>query len=129
MTAVLLVGLLAIAGLVVDGGGQLRAHAQATGIAQQAARAGADALNTTTLRATGTVAVDPTAATQAAQAYLAANDETGTVTLTGATTLTVTVHVHRPTVMLGLIGIRSYAATGSATANLEAGITHPQATP
>lgn len=122
MTTVLALALLAVAGLVIDGAGQLRAAAQATGAAQQAARAGAEALDAATLRAGGPITVDPAAATRDARSYLAAAGYAGTVTVTGPSTLRVTVTVHRPTVLLGLIGVDSYTATGSATADLEHGV-------
>lgn len=122
MTAVLALALLAVAGLVVDGTAQLRAGQHATGAAQQAARAGAEALDAAALRAGGPVSVDPAAAAATARAYLSATGYSGTVTVTGQTTLQVTVTVHQPTVILGLIGVDSYTATGTATADLEHGI-------
>lgn len=122
MTAVLALALLAVAGLVVDGTGRLRAGQQATDAAQQAARAGADALDAATLRAGGPLAVDPAAAAATSREYLAAAGYTGTVAVTGPTTLRVSVTVHRPTAILGLIGIDSYTATGTATADLEHGV-------
>lgn len=122
MTAVLALALLAVAGLVVDGTGQLRAGQQAVGAAQQAARVGAEALDAATLRAGGPVTVDPAAAASTVRGYLDAAGYTGTVTVTDPTTLQVTVTVHRPTVVLGLIGIDSYTATGTATADLEHGV-------
>ena len=44
------VALFALAGLVLDGGAALAAHGRAADVAQQAARAGADALDETSLR-------------------------------------------------------------------------------
>lgn len=122
MTAVLVLALLAVAGLVVDGTGQLRAGQQATAAAQQAARAGAEALDAAGLRAGGPITVDPVAAAATVRGYLAAAGYAGAVTVTGPTTLRVTITVHRPTVLLGLIGIHSYTATGTATADLEHGV-------
>lgn len=122
LTAVLALALLALAGLVVDGTGQLRAGQAASGAAQQAARAGTEALDAASLRAGGPLTVDPTAATAAARAYLIAAGYTGTVTVTGPTTLRVRVTVHQPTVILGLIGVDSYTATAAATADLAHGV-------
>lgn len=122
MTAVLALALLAVAGLVVDGTGRLRAGQQAIGAAQQAARAGAEALDAATLRAGGPVTDNSAAAATTARGYLAAAGYTGTVNVTGPTTLQVTVTVHQPTVILGLIGIDSYTATGTATADLKHGV-------
>lgn len=101
MTAVLALALLAVTGLVVDGTGQLRAGQQATGAAQEAARAGAEALDAAALRAGGPITVDPANAATTARAYLTAAGYPGTVTVTGPTTLRVSVTVHRPTVLSG----------------------------
>lgn len=120
-TAVLAVALLVMAGLVVDGTGKLRAAQQADAIAEEAARAGADSLNTAALRAGGPVTVDPQAAISAAQAYLNSAGVHGTVSQPGPTLISVTVTISRPTAILDLIGIDSWTVTGNATANLETG--------
>lgn len=120
-TAVLAVALLAMAGLVIDGTGKLRAARRADAVAEEAARAGADSINAATLRSGGPVAVDPTAAVRAAQAYLASADVTGTATVDGANRIAVMVTISRPTDLLGLVGIHTFTVTGHATAILEAG--------
>ena len=120
-TAVLAVALLAMAGLVIDGTGKLRAARQADAVAEEAARAGADSINATTLRAGGPVSINPTTAVRAAQAYLASADVTGTATVDGANRIAVTVTIRRPTDLLGLVGIHTFTVTGHATATLEAG--------
>ncbi len=66
------------------------AHDQAA----SAARAGAQQINLDLYRRTGTIELDPAAATQAAQAYLSTLGAAGTAT---ATTTTVTVQVTRTT--------------------------------
>ena len=87
------VALVLLAGLVLDGGAALTAHGTAADTAQQAARAGADALDDTSLRTTtpARLTTNPGAARAAAQAVLAAADVTGDVTVIG-TTVTVTAH-------------------------------------
>lgn len=65
---IIVVALFALAGLVLDGGAALAAHGQAADVAQQAARAGADALDEQSLRAAtpAGLAADPAAARAAA---------------------------------------------------------------
>ena len=125
---VIMVALLAVAGLVYDGGRALAAKTTAIDIAQEAARAGAQQVNLAAFRATGQVVLDAAAAQAAAQAYLAGTGtgDTATVTVTGDT-VTVAVSSVQPTVFLGLIGIRSLHVIGTATATAESGITGPGA--
>lgn len=119
MTAVLVLGLLAVAGLVVDGTGQLRAGQQATGIAQQAARAGADALSPATLRRSGPseLVVNPAAARAAAQQVLAAGGVSGQVSVAGDT-VTVTAEVSHPTAILSAVGVDTVSGHAAATATV-----------
>src|SRR6476660_478293 len=95
---IMTVALVLLTGLVLDGGAALTARGTAADTAQQAARAGADALDGTSLRTTtpAGLATNPGAARAAAQAVLAAADVTGDVTVIG-TTVTVTAHATRPT--------------------------------
>ena len=125
---VIMVALLAVAGLVYDGGRALAAKTTCIDIAQEAARAGAQQVNLASFRATGQVVLDAAAALAAAQAYLAdtGTGDTATVTVAGDT-VTVAVSSVQPTVFLGLIGIRSLHVTGTATATAESGITGPGA--
>ena len=120
-TAVLALALLVMAGLVIDGTGKLRAARQADAIAEEAARAGADSLNAAAIRAGAPITVNPTAAIAAAHAYLVAAGVQGTVSAAGPTRIAVAVTIHRPTAILGLVGIDSWTVTGHATANLESG--------
>ena len=114
---VMTVALVLLAGLVLDGGAALTAHGTAADTAQQAARAGADALDDTSLRATtpAGLTTNPGAARAAAQAVLAASGITGDVTVTG-TTVTVTAHATQPTAILAIAGITHVGGTATATA-------------
>ena len=125
---VIMAALLAVAGLVYDGGRALAAKTTAIDVAQEAARAGAQQINLAVFRATGQVVLDGPAAQAAAQAYLAATGtgDTATVTVTGDT-VTVAVSSVQHTVFLGLIGIQALHVTGTATATAESGITGPAA--
>ena len=120
-TAVLGLALLLMAGLVVDGTGKLRAARTAEAIAQEAARAGADSLNAAAARAGQPAVLDPTAAVNAADAYLQTAGVTGTAEITGPTEIAVAVTLDRPTAFLGLIGIPGYRVSGHAVADLEHG--------
>jgi Flp pilus assembly protein TadG len=112
---VLVIGLLTLTGLTLDGGLALATKVRATGQAEAAARAGAQAIDLTTYRTNGTLRLTPTQAVTDAQAFLAAEGATGTVTVTDDT-VTVKVTATQPTQLLGLIGIESFSlhAQGSA---------------
>lgn len=120
-TAVLALGLMVMAGLVIDGTGKLRAARRADGIAEEAARAGADSLNAVAARAGQVAIVDQRAAIAAANDYLIAAGVRGTVTAVGPNEIVVTVTVHQPTAILSLVGIQSWTVTGHAVADLEQG--------
>jgi Flp pilus assembly protein TadG len=68
---VLAFGLLTMVGLVIDGGAKLTAQRHANHLAEQAARAGAQALEVTALR-DGRAVLDPSPARAATADYLAA---------------------------------------------------------
>src|SRR5215210_8722437 len=77
---VLALGLLAMAGLVIDGGEKLVAQRRANHLAEQAARAGAQAVDIGAVRI-GRPALDAAAAHAAAAGYLAAAGHRGSVTV------------------------------------------------
>lgn len=92
--AVIFVALLMGAGLVVDGGRKVAALREASHLADNAARAGAQAVNLDILRSIGTVTLDPDQATILAEQYLAAAGHTGDVSVAGDTvSVTVTLTV------------------------------------
>lgn len=117
--AIVMLGLLAMAGLVLDGGAAIAARGLAADTAQQAARAGADALSVQALRsgtgAAGLVA-DPAAADRAARALLeAAGIDEYSVTVTG-NAVTVTASASRDTAILSAVGIDDVHGSATATA-------------
>lgn len=125
MLAVLMLALLALAGLVIDGGRKLDATQKAYAIAQEAARAGAGQVNTSAAYGSGTFEVDPSQAKAAARAYLAsAGYRRWSVTVSG-NSITVIVHVTERTEVLSLIGIATFTSSGSAVASLVSGVTGP----
>jgi Flp pilus assembly protein TadG len=127
MLAAMFVALLALAGLVIDGGAKLNAAGNATAIAQEAARAGANQISQQTAYSSGAFVVNPQQAVSAASQYLAGAGYKGTVQVTGPTTIQVVVTVRVRAKVLSLIGIDWLTASGTATATLEAGVTGPGA--
>ena len=109
--------LLAMAGLVLDGGLALAAKVHAIDDAQAAARAGAQAIDVPLYRSTGTITLDPAQAVADAQGFLAAAGEHGTVSVAGET-VTVNVTITQPTQILSVVGVDqlTVSGTGSATA-------------
>jgi hypothetical protein len=110
--------LILMAGLVLDGGLTLAAKVQAIDDAQAAARAGAQAIDLPTYRATGQITLDPAEATTDADNYLAAAGHTGTVAVNGDQ-VTVTVTITQPTQILDIAGIDHLIVTGTGTATAE----------
>jgi Flp pilus assembly protein TadG len=108
--------LLLCGGLVLDGGSALAGRARAMGEADEAARAGADAIDVTTYRTTGRIVLDAQRADAAATGYLSASgDEFRLMVHSDSVTVTVT---HREkTQLLNLGGIDSLATTSTATAH------------
>jgi Flp pilus assembly protein TadG len=122
--ALFTVALLAMAGLVIDGGAAIAARGRAADLAEQAARAGADALSQNTLRG-GTPAalsIDPAAARSAAGRVLDLGGATGEVTVTGLE-VSVTAHVPRRAVILSAVGLTDLTGTATATATVLHGTT------
>ena len=110
--------LLLMAGLVLDGGLALATKVQAIDDAQAAARAGAQAIDIPTYRASGQITLDPAQAAADAERYLAAAGQVGTVSVNGKQ-VTVTVTITEPTQILSLAGINHLTETGTGTATAE----------
>ncbi len=110
MVLTMIPALLIVFGLVVDGGAKAAALDRANRIAMEAARTGAQSIS-------GPGDISAAAANSAAQAYLAAEDVTGTVTVTGDR---VDVHVSfaEPTKVLSLIGIDEWSVEGDGFAQV-----------
>jgi Flp pilus assembly protein TadG len=80
--AVMAIGLLFCVGLVVDGGRRVASVAELTHLADNAARAAAQAIDEDSVRA-GTPRLDPVAANAAAASYLSGSGVTFSVAVTG----------------------------------------------
>jgi len=119
MMPILAVALIAMTGLVVDGGTALSARGRAADVAQQAARAGADALDPNALRHTrpARLSVNTAAATLAANRVLAVGGVQGTVTVSGDT-VTVRASVQKHTAILSAVGVNTVQGAASATATI-----------
>lgn len=113
MTAVLVMAIFLVAGLVVDGGARARAHRRAEVVAALAVRQGSDASAADRL-----VGRDGSAAAlRAARDALAAEGVEGEVSLAGGV-LSVTTRTSSPTTFLSLLGVGRLEATGSASGEL-----------
>jgi Flp pilus assembly protein TadG len=114
--------LILCAGLVIDGGLTLAAKVRATDEAQSASRAGAEEINLAAYRTSGTIILDPTQATEAAEQYLSSTGDRGQVAVEG-NTVTVTVEATQPTQILAIAGLRSLNVSATASASAVRGIT------
>lgn len=117
-TITVFVTLLLFAGLVLDGGLALSGKVTALDEAQQAARAGAQALDLGVFRASGATTLNSQAAIAAAQGYLAHTGDSGTVQVTGET-VTVSVTHAQHTQLLSLAGLNTITVHATATATAE----------
>ncbi|MFJ5851098.1 hypothetical protein [Streptomyces sp. NPDC092903] len=113
---VTIVALFAVAALVYDGAGKLRALTHAEGVAHEAARAGGQAVDAGKVISGGGVTVDRNAAVAAARTYLSREGVTGSVTVSengGSLEVTVTETYHAL-----YLGGASGTVTGKGSANL-----------
>lgn len=119
--SVLIVGLclaLAIAiAVAVDGTRKAQAASDATAVAEEAARAGGQALRAHALATGQDATVTPGLAAAEARRYLSATGTTGTVAVQG-TRIVVDTTIVKPTLMLGLIGISTVTVHGHGAATL-----------
>jgi Flp pilus assembly protein TadG len=109
------VALLAAVGLVVDGGGKLRALQRADEAAREAARAGSQMLDVPAAVRGDSARIDPASAARAARAYLDAAGVEGTVAVHGNAVQVSTSVTYEP-VFLGVAGVGPLTVTGSASA-------------
>ena len=117
----LMVAILALLGLVVDGGTELTARQAASAEAEQAARAGAGALSVDALRA-GLIQVDGPAAVATAEQFMTTAGHPGTAVVAGGV-VTVRIAYQVPTTVLGLIGIDRLNVSATAAAVNVGGVT------
>ncbi len=119
-----MIGLFAVAGLGLDPGEAYAAKIKAIGQAEEAARAGAQQIDLTTYRTTGTLQLDPVAAEQAAQRFLTAEGQAGIVTAT-VTRVSVSITTGYRTQLWHLAGVDTITVHATGTAVPRRGITGP----
>jgi uncharacterized membrane protein len=118
---ILTVALLAMAGLVTDGGRILAARREAGNVAESAARAGAQAIDLRVLRQQDQIALDPNEAIVRAREYLATAGYRGDVQA-DSRHVHVVVVITRPTLLLGATGIHGYTVRSAGDAEPVRGI-------
>jgi uncharacterized membrane protein len=120
----LVVPMVMMAGLAFDGGQLLAARRQAYDVAQNAALAGAQAIDGPEVRQ-GNVVADPEGVHVAATRYLDSTGHVGTVTVSGET-VTVSVTTTVELQLLSVIGISEKTVTGTARTRLVRGVDGPE---
>ena len=119
LVALLVLALFATIGLVLAGGQKVTALREATNVADNAARAGAQHVEADSVHGDGPPQLDPTRAAAAANSYLTLLGRTGTAVVSGDT-ITVTVTIPYQPVVLPT-GPVTVSATESATLRIEEG--------
>ncbi|MCC6630099.1 MAG: Tad domain-containing protein [Chloroflexi bacterium] len=115
LMAGVMLGLVALAGLAVDGN-QLFQHRRALqNLADRAARAGAMEIDRPRFRQTGELVLDPLRARAQVAAALAPEGATPPGPVLTATTVTVTVSRPVETAFIRIVGIRSVTVSATAT--------------
>lgn len=114
------IAMLMATGLVLDGGNLLAARREAIDRATEAARAGAQAVDTDALRHRRST-VDPGEAVSAARRHLQRTGHAGAVTV-GDGRVSVRVSVERRLTLLTLVGLRSATVTGTGEARIVRGV-------
>ena len=119
MVAIVALASLIMIGLAYDGGQKAQATQRAIAIADEAARAGGQAVNPEGVIGQAPAAVDVAAAVAAAESYLNAAGVDGDISIApGGRQLVVTTTIQIQTVFLGLIGIESMTVVGTGEADL-----------
>ncbi|MDF1596203.1 MAG: pilus assembly protein TadG-related protein [Acidimicrobiia bacterium] len=113
--AVIALALLMAGGLAIDGGRKVNALREASHIADNAARAGAQAVDLDTLRTTGDLQLLPSEAANRVEAYLAILGYSATNVIVNGATVTVTVDITVDPVLLPT-GPMTVSATETAAA-------------
>lgn len=115
---------LSVSGLVFDGGMLISAKRQAINNAEEAARAGAQAIDPAAVYGSGPRALDPAEAEARAEAFIAANGWTGGATAT-PTEVIVAIEHPQPMTFLAAFGVSDKTVSGVATARPYQGLAGP----
>ena len=119
--AVFCVALLAVSGLVVDGGRYLAQQQSALTEAEQAARIGADQLSVTELRM-GSVVLNSGRAIASAEEYMAQSGHPGVASVVGDQVIAQVSDYTIPTYVLGVIGVSHFEVGAKSSAQTVTGI-------
>ncbi|MFD2414823.1 hypothetical protein [Amycolatopsis pigmentata] len=122
---VFVAAVIAFSGLVLDGGLALAGKVRAMGEAQEAARAGAQAIDLSAYRSTGELRLIAGEAVTLASQYLAAAGRSGEVTVTRNIVSVKVTDTHH-SLLLGAVGVKSLTTIVSASAQPEHGVTTPE---
>lgn len=128
LVAVCMLGLLAVAGLVIDGGVLFSARRDLQSLADGAARSGAMAIDEQTLRGSGGshIYLNPGAAELAVTDYLNLVGFDGAAeTTASAESVRVTLNKSHRTVLLSIVGIRTVETRASSTAGPRSALAGP----
>lgn len=128
LVAVMALGLLAMVGLVADGGALFAARRDLQGLADGGARSGAMAVDLNVLRNSGgsRIVLSPSLARDRAERYLESSGFKGTAEVE-VTQRSVTVRLgeQEPTGFLRIVGMTTFDVTASAMASPQHGIEEP----
>lgn len=111
------IGMIIILGLALDLSGMVFAKQRAYDVAAQAARAGAEAVQTDSIMTGQQLNIESSKASAAANSYIATAGMTGSAAVT-ATSVDVTTHYAWTPQILGQFGIGAHEFTGQASARL-----------
>jgi hypothetical protein len=128
LLAVCMLGLLAVAGLVIDGGVLFSARRDLQSLADGAARSGAMAVDEQTLRDSGgsRIYLNPGDAELAVTDYLnLVGFDGSSETTASADSVRVTLHKNHRTVLLSIVGIRTVETRASSTAGPRSAMAGP----
>jgi Flp pilus assembly protein TadG len=126
LVAILMVGLVAVVGLVTDGGLVFSQRRDLQNVADAAALAGAMQIDEDAYRASGAVALDEGAARQAAEEYLEAEGNMTYSVVVRPAVVEVSVSRQASTGFLKVIGIDSFKISANASAEPRHGVASAQ---
>ncbi len=117
LVAVMLLAMVALTGLVIEGGHVFVVRRDLQNVADSAALAAAQQLDVAAYRGSREIRLDPQAAERRAYQMAAHEMPSADVSIrSGTTSVTVTLRKKVPTVFLGTIGVRSVVLDASASA-------------
>ncbi|MYW05839.1 Tad domain-containing protein [Streptomyces sp. SID3343] len=133
MVAIMMTAIILLIGLTVDGGGKMRADAKAHDYAQEAARAGGQAIDVSRAIPGEAIIVPKADADRAARRYLAGTpvrqDSIDVDVVDNGRTIEVSLTLEYKTVVAAFFGADTISVQGHARAGLVHGIRNPEDAP